>query len=52
MPAIKAPATVLVTGKFESYVSETPNLILLLGANGFYGTWVSKTLLEAGYSVR
>ncbi|KAF8608519.1 NAD(P)-binding protein [Ceratobasidium sp. AG-I] len=35
MPAIKAPAKVLVTG-----------------ASGFIAVWVSKTLLEAGYTVR
>lgn len=57
MSTIPAGSKVLVTGEQRFVQPNAPILHLILtslisGANGFYGSWVSKLLLDRGYSVR
>ena len=53
MPAISAPATVLVTGEFRhstcKLLHADPHI---LGANGYIAIYVVKYLLERGFTVR
>ena len=54
MPAVQAPATVLVTGESVKNDDRIHVLIvdLCLGANGYIAIWIIKYLLERGFTVR